>query len=58
MVKTVNEINTTQSNIVTTIVADPPATPTNGPGFNIAETNTTSIRVTFAEITDNGGTPI
>ena len=58
MAYAVNEIGNADSNIVTTIAADVPATPTNGPGFDIAETNTTSIRVVFAEVTDNGGTPI
>ena len=54
----VNEIGEASSNIVTATVANVPATPASGPSFDIHETNTTSIRVVVAEVSDNGGTPI
>jgi len=53
-----NEIGSSYSNIVTSVVADIPATPSNAPSFDPAETNTTSIRVTIDKVVDDGGSPI
>lgn len=53
-VLTTNDIGTSESNIVSSIVSNVPQTPTTAPGFMQSETNTTSIRVVVQE-TQNGG---
>lgn len=53
-----NEIGTTESNIVQSILADVPATPTMAPGFDLLETTTRSIKVTISQVTNDGGAPI
>lgn len=53
-----NHIGSTSSNIIKTLVADIPSTPTQAPSFVPSETNTTSIRVTMQKITQDGGSPI
>lgn len=53
-----NEIGATDSNIVSSIIADVPATPTVAPDFNAEETTTDSIRVVMASVPDDGGSPV
>jgi len=55
-----NQIGSTDSNIVTSLVADIPQTPTDAPGYLATETNTTSIRVLMTKVVmgGDGGTPI
>lgn len=44
--------------MISTVAAQVPATPTQGPTINYSETNSTSIKVVMDEITDNGDAPI
>ena len=53
-----NEIGPTDSNIVSTVVADVPSTPSSAPSFNTEETTEDSIRVVMEKISDNGGSQI
>lgn len=53
-----NEIGPRDSNIVSTVVADVPSTPTSPPSFNAEETTITSIRVVMDRIVDDGGSQI
>ena len=53
-----NEIGRTDSNVVSSIVADVPDTPTEAPDFNIAETTIESIRIILAEVAESGGSQI
>ena len=53
-----NEIGPTASNIVSTVVADVPSTPSQAPSFNTEETTSDSIRVVMEKIADDGGSQI
>ena len=53
-----NEIGSTKSNIVQTVLADVPNTPTSAPGFDVLETTTQSIKVTINKVINDGGAPI
>jgi hypothetical protein len=39
-------------------VADAPDTPLNAPSFDVAETNTTSLRVTIEQVANSGGSQV
>lgn len=53
-----NEIGSTKSNIVQTVLADVPNTPTSAPGFDVLETTTQSVKVTINKVINDGGAPI
>lgn len=53
-----NVIGSSNSNVVSSVVADVPNTPSSAPGFVQSETNSTAIRVTMPEIVQNGGSAI
>lgn len=53
-----NEIGSSESRIVSTVVADVPATPTLAPSFDPEFTTRDSIRVVMAPITNTGGSAI
>lgn len=53
-----NEIGSTKSNIVKTILADVPNNPTTAPSFDVLETTTQSIKVTINKVSNDGGAPI
>ncbi|WP_210131902.1 hypothetical protein [Staphylococcus sp. GDK8D30P] len=51
-------MGSTLGNTVSTIVADVPDTPTTAPAINLLETNITQLRVDYAVVAGNGGSPI
>ncbi len=53
-----NDIGSTEGNIVQTIIADVPDTPTAAPTMTIDGTDRTSLKVTMAQITGTGGSAI
>lgn len=53
-----SHIGSSESKVVTAVVANVPNTPTTAPFFNPSFTTTTSLRVEVNEVTANGGTPI
>jgi hypothetical protein len=53
-----NENGAVESNIVETILADVPQTPTTAPSLVVLETSSNSIRVKIEQVTDDGGAPV
>jgi predicted phage tail protein len=53
-----NHIGSTESNVVSALIADVPAQPASAPGFVADETTSDSIRVTLQEVTTTGGSDI